>query len=52
MMGPKLPLLEALHRGIYIAIIIDPYEEPQTTHTIALHRGLYLTIIMDRYEGP
>jgi hypothetical protein len=41
----------ALHRGLYLAIIMDRYEGTHTTLTIALHRGLYLAIIMDRYEG-
>jgi hypothetical protein len=32
--------------------IMDRYEGPHTSLTIALHRGLYLAIIMDRYERP
>jgi hypothetical protein len=34
------------------AIIIDRYEGPHISLTIALHRGFYLAITMDRYEGP
>jgi ABC-type molybdate transport system permease subunit len=45
-------LTVALHRGIYLAIIMDRYEGPLNALTVALHRGLYLAIIMDRYEGP
>jgi hypothetical protein len=41
----------ALHRDLYVAIIMDRYEGPLTSLTIALHRGLYLAIIMDRYDG-
>jgi hypothetical protein len=44
--------LEALHRGLYLAIIMDRYEGPNTTLSIALHGGLYLSVIMDRYERP
>jgi hypothetical protein len=50
--GPHTALTIALHRGLYLAIIMDRYEGPQTTLTIAMHRGLYLAIIMDRYGGP
>jgi hypothetical protein len=38
-------------RGIYLAIILDRYEGPQTPLNIALLRGLYLAIILDRYGG-
>jgi hypothetical protein len=40
----------ALHRGLYIAIIIDRYEGPQTPLTIALLGRLSLANIMDLYE--
>jgi hypothetical protein len=40
-----------LLRGLYLAIIMDRYDGPQSALTIALLRGLYLAIIMDRYEG-
>jgi hypothetical protein len=39
----------ALHRGLYLAIIMDSYDGPQSPLIIALHRVLYLAIIMDRY---
>jgi hypothetical protein len=39
-------------RGLYLAILIDRYEGPYGSLTIALHRCLYLAITMDRYEGP
>jgi hypothetical protein len=45
-------LTVALHRGLYLAIIMDRYGGPQSTLTIALHRGLYLCIIMDPYGIP
>jgi hypothetical protein len=51
MKGPTL-LIIAFHRGLYMAIIMDRHERPQTTVTIALHGGLYLAIIMDRQKGP
>jgi hypothetical protein len=36
-----LPLLYiALHRVLYLAIIMDHYEGPHTALTIALHGGL------------
>jgi hypothetical protein len=41
-----------LLRGLYLAIIMDRYEGPQSALTIALLRGLYLAIIMDRLEVP
>jgi hypothetical protein len=47
--GPQSALSIALHRFLYLAIIIDPYGGPQSALTIALHRGLYLAIIMDPY---
>jgi hypothetical protein len=37
---------------LYLAIIMDRYEGPQTALTIVLHGDLYLAITMDRYEGP
>jgi hypothetical protein len=42
----------ALHRGLYLAIIMVRYRGPLTTLTIALHRGVYLGIIIDPYERP
>jgi hypothetical protein len=42
----------ALHRGLYLDIIMVPYGGPHITLTIALHRSLYLAIIMTHYEGP
>jgi hypothetical protein len=52
MESPSLPLTITLHRGLYLAIIMDRYEGTLTTLTSALHRGLYVAIIMDRYESP
>jgi hypothetical protein len=51
MQGPTA-LIIALHRGIYLANIMDHNERPQTLLNIALHRGLYTAVIMDRNEGP
>jgi hypothetical protein len=51
MKGTTLPLI-SLHVGLYLAIIMDRYERPHISLTIALHGGLYLAVIMDRYEGP
>jgi hypothetical protein len=45
-------LTQALHRGLYLAVIMDHHEGPHTLLTIALHKDLYLAIIMNRYEGP
>jgi hypothetical protein len=45
--GTQSALTIALHRGIYLAIIMDLYERPLSALTIALHRGLYLAVIMD-----
>jgi hypothetical protein len=47
---PQTALTIALHRGFYIAIIMEHYEGHQTAHTIALHGGLYLAIMMEPYE--
>jgi hypothetical protein len=41
-----------LHRGLYLAIIMDRYGGTLTALTIGLHGGLYVAIIMDRYGGP
>jgi hypothetical protein len=41
-------LTYALHRDLYLAIIMDSYLGPQTAFTIALLRSLYLGIILDR----
>jgi hypothetical protein len=45
--GPHSALTIALHRGLYLSIMIDRHEGPHTDLTIALYRGLYLAIIMD-----
>jgi hypothetical protein len=50
--GPLIALTIALHRGLYLAIIMYRYEGPLTPLTIALHKGLYLAIIMDHIKGP
>jgi hypothetical protein len=50
--GPRTALTIALHRGLYLAIVMHRYREPQTALTIPFHGGLYLPIIMDRYGGP
>jgi hypothetical protein len=47
--GPRSALNIALHRGLYLAIVMDCYEGPLSALTIALHRGLYLAKIMYRY---
>jgi hypothetical protein len=41
-----------LHRGFYLAIIMERYEGPHTALTVVLHRGLYFEFILDHYEGP
>jgi hypothetical protein len=38
--GPHSALTIALHRGIYLAIIMDRNGVPQSALTIALQRGL------------
>jgi hypothetical protein len=47
MNGPNIALLT----GLFLAIIMVRYEEPQTSLIIALHGGLYLAIIMDICDG-
>jgi hypothetical protein len=47
-MKGSTPLAIALHRGLYVAIIMDRHEGAHTALTIAFNRGLYLTILMDR----
>jgi hypothetical protein len=42
----------ALHRGLYLAIIMDRYDGPKIALTIALYRGLYIANTMVRFEGP
>jgi hypothetical protein len=37
--GPQTVVTMALHRGLYLAIIMDRYEGPHTTLTIFLHKG-------------
>jgi hypothetical protein len=49
---PHTALTIVLHRGIYLAIIMNRYEGPQPALTIALHGGLYLATIMDHHERP
>jgi hypothetical protein len=46
--GSHTALTIALHRGIYLAIIMVRPDSPHAALTIALHGGLYLAIIMDR----
>jgi hypothetical protein len=38
--GTHTALTIDLHRGLYLAIIMDRHEGPHTALTIALHRGL------------
>jgi hypothetical protein len=38
--GPLTALSLALHRGVYLVIIMDRYEGPLTAVTIDLHRGI------------
>jgi hypothetical protein len=38
--GPQTKITIALHKGLYLDIIVDRYEGPHTALTIALHRGL------------
>jgi hypothetical protein len=38
--GPLTAHIIALHRGLYLAIIMDRYEGPLPALTIALHGGL------------
>jgi hypothetical protein len=38
--GLQSALTIALHRGLYLAIIMDRYGVPESALTIALHRGL------------
>jgi hypothetical protein len=52
MKGPKTALTIALHRGLYLTIILDRHEGPHTALSITLHRGVYLAIITFRYGGP
>jgi hypothetical protein len=40
-----------MHRGLYIAIIMDRYGGPHSALTIACLGGLYLAIIIDRNGG-
>jgi hypothetical protein len=40
-----------LHGGIYVDLVIDRYEGPQTAFTVALPGGLYIALIMDSYGG-
>jgi hypothetical protein len=49
--GPESALTIALHRALYLVIIMDRYEGPHSTLNLAFHRGIYLFIIMDRNEG-
>jgi hypothetical protein len=45
---PHTDLAISLHRGLYLAIKMDPYEGHHTALLIALLNSLYLSIIMDR----
>jgi hypothetical protein len=47
MKDPKIPLTIALHRGFYLAIIIDRHEGTQTPLNMALLISLYLAIKID-----
>jgi hypothetical protein len=47
--GPLTAPSLALHRSLYLDIIMDCYEGPPTALTIHLHRGLFLAIIMVHY---
>jgi hypothetical protein len=38
--GPHSALTIAMHKGLYLAIIMDRHEEPHTVLTIALHKGM------------
>jgi hypothetical protein len=49
MKNPSLPFAIALHRGLYLVIIMDRYEGPLTPLTLDLNGGLYIPIKMYRY---
>jgi hypothetical protein len=38
---PHIALTIALHRGLYLAIIMNQYEGHHTNITLAVHGGLY-----------
>jgi hypothetical protein len=40
-----------MHRGLYLAIMMDRHQGHHTSLNLTLPRGLYLAIIMDRHEG-
>jgi hypothetical protein len=46
--GAVTGLTIVLHRGLYLANIMDRYGGPDTALNIALHLGFYLDIIMYR----
>jgi hypothetical protein len=46
--GHQTALTIALHRGLFLAIILDREKGEQTALNIELYSGLYLAIIMDR----
>jgi hypothetical protein len=50
--GTNTDLTIALHRRLYLNIIMERYEGTHTTLTIAFSRGRHLSIIMDGHEGP
>jgi hypothetical protein len=45
MEGPRVPLFS----GRYLGFIVDHYERPQSSFTIALHKSLYYATIIGRY---
>jgi hypothetical protein len=47
--GPHSVFTIAMHRGLYLAIIMDRYVGAHSALNIFFHRGLYLANIMDRY---
>jgi hypothetical protein len=48
--GPQTALSLALHRGLYLAIIIHLWGATNSL-TMFLDGGIYFLIIMDRYRG-
>jgi hypothetical protein len=37
--GPRIGLTTALHRGLFLAVIMDRYKGPLIALTLALHRA-------------
>jgi hypothetical protein len=49
--GPHTALTIAMHRGLYLAIIIDRYEGPHTALTIALHISINNSRVPDDWKS-